>query len=145
MSILNRIQKWFVTRDKQRFDTIIAEARAIVNDWSESHPTHVSTNALVATMEGTIRQLRFLLDQAPMIDAPTGEDGECRARLRASSSNFAYVHPKTLSRWVETPATTVLKFPGSKTKYVLTSLMPEGRIIYSQTALPGIEKLLEQK
>jgi hypothetical protein len=93
-------------------------------------------------LKAEITQLRFLLNSAPMMDAPTE-----RERILASRSPFAYVHPKTFASMLQKarisgPARSFNIFPGSPTKWVLTSCMPEGRVIYSPLAIPGLEKIL---
>lgn len=96
----------------------------------------------LADLQSAVKQLKFLLASAPMIDAPTE-----KAWLQASQSPFAYVHPKTFATMLDVmhvqcrPRFFVV-FPGSPTKWVLTSLMPEGRVLYSPLAVPGIEKIL---
>lgn len=85
-----------------------------------------------------VKQLSFLLSQAPMHMAP-----EDRFRATQSSAPFAYIHPKTFVQYQECPVRAYGKVVGSKTKWVMTSLMPEGHVIYSPNPIPGIEKLLE--
>ena len=83
-------------------------------------------------------QLKFLLAQAPMLDAPVATDPTGRQRLAASRSQFAYIHPKTLAPFTwGLPPKTVYCFGVSPTKYVLLSLIPEGRVLYSPFQLPG--------
>lgn len=91
----------------------------------------------------TITQLKFLLAQAPMIDAPLPSDPMHATRLRQATAPFAYINPKTMSglTW-GIPPNRIYVFPGSSTKYVLTSLMPEGRILYSPLQIPGLERTL---
>ena len=88
------------------------------------------------------KQLQFLLDQAPMIDFDANFN-----RLNSSVTAYAYVHPKTIApmtmyaRHSKKIAPYVM-FPGSPTRWVVTTLMPEGRVIYTPNQMPGIEKLL---
>jgi hypothetical protein len=87
-------------------------------------------------------QLRFLLSQAPMIDAPTDRFNAGRA-----VTNFAYIHPKTLAKVAGGDctirhSTPYVILPPSSTKWVSTSLMPEGRVIYTPNSLPGLTKIL---
>jgi hypothetical protein len=97
-------------------------------NWSIPVSSHISR------LEADNKQLRFLLGQAPMIDAPTEYE-----RLVASQSKFAYIHPKTIAKYVSKLSKPFLKFGGSPTIYIITSLMPEGFIIYSPNLLPGYE------
>lgn len=94
----------------------------------------------VAGLKAQITQLKFLLASAPMIDAPAD-----RFTLAACRSPFAYIHPKTFAKALP-PGMHVNRaffiFPGSCTKWVLMSTMPEGRVIYSPLPIPGIERLL---
>lgn len=74
-------------------------------------------------------QRKWLLSIAPMIEVPAGErEFVCRGR-----SPFGYIHPKTFAK--QNPA-------GKKTftKWIVTSLMPEDRVIFSPFPLPGTEK-----
>lgn len=90
-----------------------------------------------------IDQLQFLLAQAPMLDAPLPGGPNARNRLAASSTAFASIHPKTLAPFViDRPPNNVYRFSGSFTVYVLSSLMPEGRVLYSPLQIPGLEKTL---
>lgn len=106
----------------------------------DAAPPIPTTDSVLAS---TVAQLKFLLSQAPMIDAPAD-----RERLAASRTPYAYIHPKSIAKLSSTAHCAVshgrsyIKFPGCPTKYVLLSLMPEGRIIYSPNPIPGIEKLL---
>lgn len=90
----------------------------------------------------TIAVLQFLLSQAPMIDAPRDKWNAARATTR-----FAYIHPKTLAAIASGECTIrhgkpyVVLSP-SQTRWVSTSLIPEGRVIYSPNPVPGLEKLL---
>jgi len=89
-----------------------------------------------------INQLKFLLASAPMTDAPTD-----RERLTATRSSFAYINPKTMADlltklFLRREPREFMVFPGSPTKWVLLSTMPEGRVIYSPLPIPGIEKIL---
>jgi len=84
-----------------------------------------------------LSQLRFLLSQAPMIDAPVDVD-----RLRAARTPYAFVHPKTWARlWPLTgrrdPSPVGGTTEGSPTRWTVTTLMPEDRVIYSTQPLPG--------
>ena len=82
-------------------------------------------------------QLKFLLSQAPMIDWQPDFP-------QRSITPYAYVHPKTLAsapaaRW-EAPGNSYVTFPPFPTKWLLTSLMPEGRVIFSPNVFPGLDK-----
>jgi hypothetical protein len=88
------------------------------------------------------KQLRFLLSQAPMIDAP-----QELSRAAHSVTKFAYVHPKTLAaftRGAYSPqgSEPFIRIRPSPTKWVMTSLMPENVVIYSQNPMPMLEKIL---
>jgi hypothetical protein len=101
----------------------------------DAAPLITPTESILAS---TVAQLKFLLSQAPMIDAPTD-----MARIVASKSPYAYVHPKTLAKFVKVCIhKPMVQFLPSPTRYVVTSLMPEGRIIYTPNPIPGLEKIL---
>lgn len=90
-----------------------------------------------------IKQLKFLLSQAPMIDAP-----KTLGAAAHSVTKFAYVHPKTFAKFAQNPpATQDMHTPAthfyirpSSTKWFVTTLMPEDVVIYTPNAMPGIEK-----
>lgn len=91
-----------------------------------------------AASRAQVQQLKFLLSQCPIIDAPTNAQqiGACRSR-------FAYVHPKTMARLPGLSTKSDLRRPlGHFTNWVATSLMPEDRVVYSPNPLPGLEKNL---
>jgi hypothetical protein len=97
----------------------------------------------LAAAHAEIKQLKFLLASAPMIDAPTLLDA--RDRFKTLQSRFAYIHPKTMARYDflwNKPVNGVVMCPGSPTKWVVLSAMPQGRVIYSPLPIPGIEKIL---
>ena len=91
-----------------------------------------------------LAHLKFLLSQAPLIQGPTAD------HIRSSRSPFAYVHPKTLAA-ASAGACTIkhgapfVQFPGSPTRWVSTTLMPEGNVIYTPNALPGLGNILRVK
>ena len=108
---------------------------SILRDWSGSSPAHVSSKVVE-------NQLRFLLSQAPMIDAPADLFNAGRAVTK-----FAYVHPKTFAAFTKgayAPKSSApyVQISPSRTKWVITTLMPEKVVIYTSNPLPGIEKLL---
>jgi hypothetical protein len=97
----------------------------------------------IATLQAEIDQLKFLLASAPMTVAPVVSDPGSRTRLMGARTKFAYIHPKTISGFTwGMPPKRAIKFPGSPTLWLLTSLMPEGRIIFSDLPIPGFEKLV---
>lgn len=88
------------------------------------------------------RQLKFLLSQAPMIDAPVDLFNAGRAVTK-----YAYVNPKTFAKFTKGAyapkgSAPFIQVRPSSTKWVITSLMPEGTVLYTPNSLPGIEKLL---
>ena len=86
-------------------------------------------------------KLQFLLEQAPMMDInPNGY--EMRSRLRASTIAFAYVNAKTMVSLIDVgkPAPPYIKIPGSPTKWILTPLIPEGKVIFSPNRMPGLDE-----
>lgn len=105
--------------------------------WYIADPQPISlfdANMLRAATEAENKQLKFLLSCAPIIDM----NPDC---VRRSTTPYAYIHPKTLAklRCGQVRANFV-KFPGSPTVWILTSLMPEDRVIFSQSTLPGLEQ-----
>lgn len=90
-----------------------------------------------------IAQLKFLLASAPMIDMLDYRSPDTQRRMRAFTTPFAYIHPKTLAPFTTNmPPGRVYVFPGSQTVWVPMSTMPEGRVIFSPLPVPGLEKVL---
>ena len=88
------------------------------------------------------KTVSFLLSQAPMMDAPDSLE-----RAAHSVTRFAYVHPKTFAKFTRgaySPKTGApyVQIRPSPTKWVLTTLMPEDRVIYTPNPIPGLEKIL---
>ena len=88
------------------------------------------------------QQISFLLSQAPMLDAP-----ENLERAAHSVTKFAYVHPRTFAKFTRgaySPLTSApyVRIRPSGTKWVLTTMMPEDRVIYTPNPIPGLEKIL---
>jgi hypothetical protein len=103
-----------------------------------------SLNPVASAHESTIKQLKFLLASAPMVNVPTNVL-EARQWVRTARSLFAYIHPMTMAKITFDPIKgSFMVFPGSPTKWVLTSLMPERRVIFSPLAIPGLEKILAE-
>lgn len=97
----------------------------------------------LAAAHAEIKQLKFLLASAPMIDAPILS--EARARFKNMKSPFAYIHPQTMAMYDflwNKAVNGVVQCPGSPTRWVMVSAMPKGRVIYSSLPIPGIEKIL---
>jgi hypothetical protein len=105
-----------------------------VEDWSGSKPGHVTSTVI-------IEQLRFLLEQAPMLDTAQFTDF---TRMQASRAAYAYLHPITFAsisngRVPVTSGFTLI--PHSPTHWVVTTLMPVGRVIFTPNAMPFIGKV----
>jgi hypothetical protein len=100
-----------------------------VQDWSGSRPSHV-----------IIDQLKFLLSQAPMMDA--SQFFNDFSRLQASRAPYAYVHPSTFAQMtngrVPTGSDTI---PRSPTRWIVSTLMPVGLILFSPNAMPFTGKI----
>ena len=96
-------------------------------------------NPVGSALEAQISQLKFLLANAPMMDAPGGDFDMSRINIP-----FVYIHPKTLAKLQTTCGKLPVRVQGAKSKWVPTSLMPEGRVIYSIRPMPGIEKILAE-
>lgn len=134
MSILTSFRRWWnCTEQLERCANLWADReRNMVQAFSDARNYYTSE----------ISQLKFLLESAPMIDAPVD-----KFAVMAVRSPFAYIHPKTLAKYSTTqnisrPDLVYARFAPSPTKWVLTHLMPEGRVIYSPNPLPGLENLL---
>lgn len=96
-----------------------------------------------SALRAEIAQLKFLLASAPMIDMFPPKDKDSLVRMRKVQSPFAYIHPKTLAPFTwGMPPKRVYVFPGSRTVWIPTSLMPEDRVIFSPLQFPGMEKTL---
>jgi len=120
-----------------------------VSGWKSERPLFVPSGSLspvsdaLAAAHAEITQLKFLLASAPMIDAPKPLDAA--GWFRRSVTSFGYIHPRTMAQYRSSTGSILHGFmilPGSPTKWILTSLMPEGRVIFSPLAIPGLEKIL---
>lgn len=119
----------------ERIDQSVRVAVGAVADWSLSHADHVSSKVVVD-------QLKFLLSQAPMIDAPVDLFNAGRAVTK-----YAFVHPKTFEKFTKNAyapkgSAPYIQIRPSSTKWVITTLMPENQVIYTPNPMPGIEKNL---
>jgi hypothetical protein len=97
----------------------------------------------LAAAHSDIAQLKFLLASAPMMDAPSKFEGP--SWFRRVITPFGYMHPKTMARYQgigDKVPNGVVTMPGSNTRWVLTSLMPENRVILSTFQIPGLEKIM---
>jgi hypothetical protein len=110
------------------------------------NPTHYirEQDAVRAMAQSEIAQLKFLLACAPMIEIPADDFSTKEFPMRVTTP-FAYIHPKTMARMTFQPVLRhCIMFPRTQTKWVLTSLMPEGRVICSPLPIPGLEKILAE-
>ena len=96
----------------------------------------------ISMQNRALHQIQFLLDQAPMQNAPAN------LMLAAHAvTKYAYVHPNTYckftnwrfgaldrTRGVELQSRLISPSP---TQWILTSLMPEGRVIFTPNEIPG--------
>jgi hypothetical protein len=141
-ALLASLRRWWV--DGQKTDQQVIAQSVLEVPKAMNRLAVCCLNPVSAAHESQIKQLKFLLASAPMIDAPSDH-----SRLSASKSPFAYVHPKTMAQMLRTMrlqgfGRSFLVFPGSPTKWVAVSSMPEGRVIYSPLPIPGLEKILAQ-
>ena len=79
----------------------------------------------------TEQQLRFLLNRAPMLNAPD----DLRSAAHAVTA-FAYIHPKTAAKYGNVDGRKSFHIPPSPTEWVLTELMPEGRVVFTPNEMP---------
>jgi hypothetical protein len=98
----------------------------------------------LAAAHAEITQLKFLLASAPMLDAPSKLDGA--NWFKRTATPFGYIHPITMAQYYLGSPTDhrhgVITIPGSNTRWVMTSLMPEDRVLLSPFPMPGIERIL---
>lgn len=102
---------------------------------------HPVSDALAAA-HSDIAQLKFLLASAPLIGAPNKYD---LGWFRRVITPFGYMHPKTMAQYQyigDKVPNGVVTMPESNTRWVLTSLMPENRVILSPFPIPGLEKIM---
>lgn len=100
-----------------------------VTDWSGMRADHLKTEVLV-------KQLEFLLDQAPMLDCP-----QTRDRCEYAVTTYAYIHPDTLYAIVgnSVPLAQGVRIGRSPTKWINTPLMPKYRVIFTPNLMPGMQ------
>jgi hypothetical protein len=104
-----------------------------------------SLSPVSSALEDTIKQLKFLLASAPMINVPESPT-EAREWVRRAGTAFAYIHPATMAKitFESLSHKSFMVFGKGPTKWVLTSLMPKERVIFSPLAIPGLEKILAE-
>jgi hypothetical protein len=136
MSIQERIARFFDPTSYFAFDHAKRDFQSTMENHSLVMDDQKST---IHKLDIETCQLRFLLDQAPMMDMIT------KHRFQACITKFAYVHPDTLAkasadaaRILSHGAKTV-KFPKSPTLWVVTPLMPKDRVIFTPNLLPGFD------
>ena len=153
MSILSRICRWYESKvifpllGLPVADEPTSQAPAPLLHWAQSNtpfggilnPVEMALNEReIVKLAAVIRQLKFLLANAPMMNAP--DKYLASDWFRRVTTPFGYIHPKTMGQFRSeslTPRGVWLGFAGSPTKWVLTSLMPEGTILLTQTL--GVE------
>ena len=100
---------------------------------------------MIVELRHQINDQRFLLNEAPMQNTP-----EDILRASCAVTSFAYAHPSTAVRMGLVPSGSSMKNPDtpwvlpvvlipSRTRWVFTSLMPEGRVIFTPNRMPGLE------
>jgi hypothetical protein len=141
--VLDQITNAGLTIDFQSIEDAMRDA-----GWLNNRPLFVPSGSLspvadaLAAAHAEIAQLKFLLASAPMIEIPAGFI-HAREFVKRAGATFAYVNPRTMAMITYEPLQKYfMVFPGSKTKWVLTSLMPEQRVIFTPLAIPGLEKIL---
>lgn len=113
--------------------------------WNNQNEIEDLTHSL-ATVIDSLAQARFLLDQAPMLDAPEDRHGAASYSYPA----YIYIHPRTFScltnyQYAEKEGiSSGLLFGPSQIKWVRTFLMPQGRVILSPNAIPNLDLFLER-
>src|ERR1035437_8324776 len=144
MSAIDRFCTWVVT-PTDRFPSHFQDACAYFAKLFE----RVTNRELVCKLQERVQVLRtcadeqnrvvrrveFLLSQAPLQHAPTDYN-----RASCAVTKYAYVHPMTWQKFTGDYSATpqVKRISMSPTKWVLTFLMPEGTVIYSPNAMPGL-------
>ena len=111
MSIAARIKKYFRVVDQDVSD---AAYNAVVLNFQK--------------VELSARRLAFLLSQAPLMNIPE----DTLSGGRAAGTKYAYAHPNTIRR-LPNPST-------RRTQWVESFSLPEGTVIFSNNAMPGLEK-----
>jgi hypothetical protein len=125
---------------KMTFDSI---SRARIPDGVLGSKQVNTLNPVGSALEAEIKQLKFLLASAPMMDAPTIYDSQ--EWFKRVSTSFGYMHPVTMAQYsnpMDKVRHGMIIISGSPTKWVMTSLMPKGRVILSPLPIPGLEKIL---
>ena len=139
-AIRRKLQGLFTSEPKLTPETY-REVMHHIPDRATRDIANAHSDALPAA-QAEIKQLKFLLASAPMIEVPVSPT-EAREFASRAGSRFAYIHPHTMAKITFEPVRGHFMILGrSKTKWVLTSLMPKERVIFSPLAIPGIEKIL---
>lgn len=150
MSFLKR-RKPSQPSESPEFPLIITDSRRANSSTDGGPIPHVFSSlgpvaGALAEAHAEIKQLKFLLASASMMDAP--QTWDAASWFRRVITPFGYIHPKTMAHY-HTNSTMLPSmiggltvFSGSPTKWILTSLMPEDRVILSTQPVPGLEKIL---
>ena len=121
---------YFVMHPDETYSVADPQPLLLPEDWTGERDRLARLHARADT---TITQLRFLLNQAPMLIAP-----DDRLRAAHAITPYAYIHPKTFETLSGVSKNVpYFKFPPSPTKWVWTELVPEGRVIYTPNEMPG--------
>lgn len=136
MSIWTKLVRWWRNQDEIDVLTVLndvqaAQIRALRED--------------VVSLDRSGSQVLFLLTQAPIMDAPT------TMPFAGVGAKFVYIHPATFSKLMRTSLdfgvlkTSVCSHGPKSSRWVLTPLLPEGRVIYSANQMPGLESLIARQ
>jgi hypothetical protein len=159
VSILSRIYKWYDANvihpfvGQQVDDEPIRQA-LLPSCWAQGstpfghgllNPVEMALNEReLNARQKEIRQLKFLLSMAPMMNAPSKADAWMW--FKRVTTPYGYIHPKTLEQYSDLPRFAeesihgVVTIPQSPTKWVRTSLMPEGTVLLTQTLGVEVER-----
>lgn len=102
-----------------------------------------------------LEQAKFLLTQAALVEVQSTSPGfetsteEAYRRISRIGTPYAYMNPITFSKitfrhGIESHGL-YYKFPESRTRWILTTLLPENTMIAGPNLLPGLEQLMKEQ
>ena len=119
MSIAARIKKYFRVVDEEVCDLMQGENAAL--------------QTALAQIGLDLRQTQFLLNQAPLMNLPE----DILSGAHAAGTKYVYAHPNTIR---QVPGSSRNFSATRRTQWVENVALPEGTVIFSNNAMPGLEK-----
>ena len=124
MSIAARIKKYFRVVDLEVYENLELNFKKV---------------------ELSSRRMHFLVNNAPLLNLSTESNPrDTMAKLGRVGTKFAYLHPTTFAQATgivrNDPMVSEGRIAPGKTRWIYTLTLPIGAVIFSNNAMPGLEK-----